>query len=48
VFQPNISTKHAIFDVVTTSFNNINDQLLTGLVFWTWRKPSIQSVMIFY
>ena len=32
-FQKNISTNHAIFDVVTNSSENINSKLYTGLVF---------------
>jgi len=32
-FQPNISTIYALLDVLTNSFDNINDQMFTGLIF---------------
>ena len=32
-FQKNISTNHALIDVITNSFDNINNNLYTGLVF---------------
>ena len=32
-FQKNIFTNHALIDVVTNSFDNINANLYTGLVF---------------
>ena len=32
-FQSNRSTDHALIDVITHSFDNINDKLYTGLIF---------------
>ena len=32
-FQSNVSTNHALVDVVSTCFDNINDNLFTGLIF---------------
>ena len=32
-FQSNRSTNHALIDVITNSFDNINDKLYTGLIF---------------
>ena len=32
-FQSNRSTKHALIDVITNSFENINKNLYTGLIF---------------
>jgi len=38
-FQSNISTSHAMIDVITTSYENIkNDNLFTGLVFVDLKK----------
>ena len=32
-FQRNTSTNHALIDVITTSLDNISNQLFTGLIF---------------
>ena len=37
-FQKKISTAHAVLDLVTTSFDNINNNLYTGLLFLDLRK----------
>ena len=37
-FQSNISTSHAMLDVVTSSYNNIDDHFYTGLAFVDFKK----------
>jgi len=32
-FQRNISTSHAILDIITSAFHNINDKMYTGIFF---------------
>ena len=37
-FQENISTTHAIYDILTTSYNNICEKLYTDLFFLDLKK----------
>ena len=37
-FQKNVSTTHAVLDLVTTSLNNINKNVFTGLIFLDLQK----------
>ena len=46
-FQSNISTSHAMLDVVTSCYDNIDDHSCTGLAFVDLKKHLMQCRIIF-
>ena len=47
-FQSNISTSHVMLDVVTSSYDNIDDQSYTGVVFDTMSRNILLTKLNYY